>query len=277
MPIINLTWIAPLQMALYLYFIHVEIGSAIFVGLGIFLIAIPLNILIAKKAEKFQTKQMEYKDHRMKIMNEILGGIRVIKLQGWEHSFINNVQEIRGSEEQEMRKFAWVDVFTSLTFSMLPYLALLCSFATFIFMDEDNNILTAEKAFVTLSYMGQLSMQIISLPMTIVSVVQANVSLKRIDAFLSQEEPSNHPIQYDSEDDTIVEIKGGSFKWTSVENCVALEDIDITIPKGSLTAVIGKVGAGKSSLLRAIIGDMTKLSGIINVTNDIAYVPQQPW
>ena len=277
MPIINLTWIAPLQMALYLYFIHVEIGSAIFVGLGIFLIAIPLNILIAKKAEKFQTKQMEYKDHRMKIMNEILGGIRVIKLQGWEHSFINNVQEIRGSEEQEMRKFAWVDVFTSLTFSMLPYLALLCSFATFIFMDEDNNILTAEKAFVTLSYMGQLSMQIISLPMTIVSVVQANVSLKRIDAFLSQEEPSNHPIQYDSEDDTIVEIKGGSFKWTSVDNCVALEDINITIPKGSLTAVIGKVGAGKSSLLRAIIGDMTKLSGIINVTNDIAYVPQQPW
>ena len=256
---------------------YVEIGSAIFVGLGIFLIAIPLNILIAKKAEKFQTKQMEYKDHRMKIMNEILGGIRVIKLQGWEYSFINNVQEIRGSEEKEMRKFAWVDVFTSLTFSMLPYLALLCSFATFIFMDEDNNILTAEKAFVTLSYMGQLSMQIISLPMTIVSVVQANVSLKRINAFLSQEERSIDPIQYDSEDDTFVEIKGGSFKWNSVDNCVALEDIDIAIPKGSLTAVIGIVGAGKSSLLRAIIGDMTKLSGIINVVNDIAYVPQQPW
>ena len=277
MPIINLTWIAPLQMSLYLYFMYVEIGSAIFVGLGIFLIAIPLNILIAKKAEKFQTKQMEYKDHRMKIMNEILGGIRVIKLQGWEYSFINNVQEIRGSEEKEMRKFAWVDVFTSLTFSMLPYLALLCSFATFIFMDEDNNILTAEKAFVTLSYMGQLSMQIISLPMTIVSVVQANVSLKRINAFLSQEERSIDPIQYDSEDDTFVEIKGGSFKWNSVDNCVALEDIDIAIPKGSLTAVIGIVGAGKSSLLRAIIGDMTKLSGIINVVNDIAYVPQQPW
>ena len=277
MPIINLIWIAPLQMALYLYFMHVEIGSAIFVGLGIFLIAIPFNILIAKKAEKFQTKQMEYKDNRMKIMNEILGGIRVIKLQGWEYSFINNVQEIRGSEEKEMRKFAWVDVFTSLTFSMLPYLALLCSFATFIFMDEDNNILTAEKAFVTLSYMGQLSMQIISLPMTIVSVVQANVSLKRIDAFLCQEERLIGPIQYDAEEDTIVEIKGGSFKWTSVDNYVALEDINITIPKGSLTAVIGIVGAGKSSLLRAIIGDMTKLSGIINVVNDIAYVPQQPW
>ena len=277
MPIINLTWIAPLQMSLYLYFMYVEIGSAIFVGLGIFLIAIPLNILIAKKAEKFQTNQMEYKDHRMKIMNEILGGIRGIKLQGWECSFINNVQEIRGSEEKEMRKFAWVDVFTSLTFSMLPYLALLCSFATFIFMDEDNNILTAEKAFVTLSYMGQLSMQIISLPMTIVSVVQANVSLKRIDAFLSQEERLIGPIQYDAEEDTIVEIKGGSFKWTSVDNYVALEDINITIPKGSLTAVIGIVGAGKSSLLRAIIGDMTKLSGIINVVNDIAYVPQQPW
>ena len=125
--------------------------------------------------------------------------------------------------------------------------------------------------------MGQLSMQIISLPMTIVSVVQANVSLKRIDAFLSQEVRLVDPIQYDSEDDTTVEIKGGSFKWASVDNCVALEDINITIPKESLTAVIGSVGAGKSSLLRAIIGDMTKISGVINVVNDIAYVPQQPW
>ena len=277
MPIINLTWIAPLQMALYLYFMHVEIGSAIFVGLGIFLIAIPLNILIAKKAEKYQTKQMEYKDHRMKIMNEILGGIRVIKLQGWEHSFISNVQEIRGSEEKEMRKFAWVEVFTSLTFSMLPYLALLCSFATFIFMDEDNNILTAEKAFVTLSYMGQLSMQIISLPMTIVSVVHASVSLSRIDAFLSQEEQYVYPIQYDSDDDTIVDIKCGSFQWASVDNSLTLEDIDIAIPRGSLTAVLGRVGSGKSSLLRAMIGDMTRVSGSMNVSNDIAFVPQQPW
>jgi ABC-type transport system involved in cytochrome bd biosynthesis fused ATPase/permease subunit len=56
-----------------------------------------------------------------------------------------------------------------------------------------------------------------------------------------------------------------------------LKDIDLTIPKGSLVAIIGAVGSGKSSLLSAIIGSMTKISGRIQVSGTIGYCSQTPW
>ena len=271
-----MVWSSPLQMALYLYFMYQEIGVAIFAGLGIFLLAMPLNALIAKMSEKYQKKKMKDKDKRMKLMNEVLGGMRVIKLYGWEPSFISQVQHIRGEEEKDMLKFAWVNAITSLVFTMLPYIALLSSFATFIFMDS-NNILTAEKAFVTLSYMGQLSMQIIAIPMIIVSLIQARVSLKRVNKFMNNEEMDGEAVQHNKDVRDQIQIKSGDFKWGSTDDWLTLEHINFTVPPGSLIAVVGSVGSGKSSLLSAVLGDMIKVSGSVNVGRSIAYVPQQAW
>ena len=57
----------------------------------------------------------------------------------------------------------------------------------------------------------------------------------------------------------------------------SFRDIDVVVPKGSLTAVVGTVGAGKSSLISALLGEMEKESGTVNVTGSVAYVPQQAW
>ena len=125
---------------------------------------------------------------------------------------------------------------TSLVFTMLPYIALLLSFTTFLFMDEVN-VLTAEKAFVTLSYMGQLSMQIISLPMIIVSIIQANVSLKRINKFMNSEElDDKDAVEHDPTLKDVVEINDGCFKWGMNDSHLTLEDININIPKGRAEA-----------------------------------------
>ncbi|CAG5116677.1 unnamed protein product, partial [Candidula unifasciata] len=53
--------------------------------------------------------------------------------------------------------------------------------------------------------------------------------------------------------------------------------INVSIPPGSLTAVVGTVGAGKSSLLSAMLGEMEKLEGRVTLKNTIAYVPQEAW
>jgi len=42
-------------------------------------------------------------------------------------------------------------------------------------------------------------------------------------------------------------------------------------------AVVGQVGSGKSSILSAILGDMEKIKGNVNVNGKVAYVPQQAW
>ncbi|KAF9366540.1 hypothetical protein CPB97_006758, partial [Podila verticillata] len=57
----------------------------------------------------------------------------------------------------------------------------------------------------------------------------------------------------------------------------ALVDIDLEIPSGNLSILMGRVGQGKSSLLGAIIGDMYKHKGRVRVYGKLAYVPQQAW
>jgi len=56
-----------------------------------------------------------------------------------------------------------------------------------------------------------------------------------------------------------------------------LSSINLAVGRRSLTAVVGRVGQGKSSLLSAIIGDMYKLDGRVQISGRVAYVPQQAW
>lgn len=54
-------------------------------------------------------------------------------------------------------------------------------------------------------------------------------------------------------------------------------DINLSLKKGELLAVVGRVGAGKSSLLSAVLGEMTKVDGSVTVRGSVAYCSQQPW
>jgi hypothetical protein len=58
-------------------------GPAIFAGLGVMIFILPFNALMAKLYDKFQTKKLKISDNRIKIINEVLSGIKVIKLYGW--------------------------------------------------------------------------------------------------------------------------------------------------------------------------------------------------
>ena len=270
-----MVWSAPLQMGLSIYFMYRELGNAIWAGLAVILLAIPLNFLIAAKARKIQLEQMKNKDKRIKLMNELLGGIKVIKLYGWEPSFIDQVQEIRKKEVKALLKAAWLNSASSFIWTTLPFITLLVSFITYVFMDG-GNILTADKAFVTLSYMNTLQFQMNVLPMLIVFLVQAGVSMQRVNKFLNNDELDDDAVQHDTEIYDRIQIKNGSFKWADNDPLI-LEDINFNVKPGSLTAVVGTVGSGKSSLLGACLGDMVKVSGSVNVVGSIAYVPQQAW
>ena len=85
-------------------------------------------------------EQMKNKDKRIKLMNELLGGIKVIKLYGWEKSFIGQVQDIRKKEEKVLRKSAWLSALMSFIWTTIPFLTIAVSFITFIFMDGGNNL-----------------------------------------------------------------------------------------------------------------------------------------
>lgn len=77
LPFINMVWSAPFQIGLALYFLWGIIGPSAISGLVIMILLVPANAVIASKSRKLHAMQMTMKDQRVKLMNEILNGIKV--------------------------------------------------------------------------------------------------------------------------------------------------------------------------------------------------------
>ncbi|XP_017461904.1 PREDICTED: multidrug resistance-associated protein 1-like, partial [Rhagoletis zephyria] len=102
------------------------------------------------------------------------------------------------------------------------------------------------------------------------------VSIRRLNGYLNAAELDPEAISHSYDPECAIRVCGASFTWNSPSN-PTLKDINFAVPHGSLVAIVGTVGSGKSSLLSGILGDMEKIKGNVNVNGRIAYVPQQAW
>ncbi|XP_036439199.1 canalicular multispecific organic anion transporter 1-like [Colossoma macropomum] len=272
---IHLLWSCPLQIILSIVFLWLELGPSVLAGLLVMVLMVPINGLLATKSKTFQMKNMKLKDKRMKIMNEILNGIKILKLYAWELSFEAQVQGIREQELKVMKKFAYLSSVSTFIFSCAPALVSLATFAVFVSVSSDN-ILDAEKAFTSISLFNILRFPLGMLPMLISSMVQTTVSKKRLEKFLGGEDLDLMAVQHDNSFQTAVTVSNGTFAWGSDAEPV-LKNVSLDIAPGRLVAVVGAVGSGKSSLISALLGEMHNHSGSINIKGNVAYVPQQAW
>ena len=94
--------------------------------------------------------------------------------------------------------------------------------------------------------------------------------------FLNAEELSRSVEELEPDSGDSILMEAASFSWDDTSS-PALEGIDLRVPKGSLVAVVGAVGAGKSSLVSALLGEMEMVSGRTARQTNVAYVPQQAW
>ncbi|CAH1406916.1 unnamed protein product [Nezara viridula] len=275
MPHLNTLWSAPLQIALSLVFLWQQLGPSVLVGLGVMLIMIPANAFFANVTKNLQVKQMKYKDERVKTTNEVLSGMKVLKLYAWEPSFEDDVLKIRAKEAKVLRKAAYLRAGISFIWTCAPFLVSLLTFMTYVLIDE-NNVLDSAKVFVSLSLFNILKTPLAMVPVMISSMVQAAVSIKRINKFLNSEELDLKIISHDDKEDDPLVIEKGTFSWGAAEK-PTLRNLNLRVKPGSLVAVVGAVGSGKSSFLSALLGEMHKVSGKVNTKGSIAYVPQLAW
>ncbi|KAL6101831.1 abcc2 [Pungitius sinensis] len=272
---IHLLWSCPLQIVLSIVFLWFELGPSVLAGLAVMVLMGPINGLLATKARKIQIENMKFKDKRLKIMNEILNGIKILKLYAWETSFQAQVEGIRGQELKVMRKFAYLTSVSTFIFSSAPALVSLATFAVFVGVSPDN-VLTAEKAFTSISLFNILRFPLAMLPMLIAAIVQTTVSRKRLEKFLSGEDLESDIVRHDLSFNSAVTICDGSFAWER-EAEPLLKNVSLDIKPGKLVAVVGAVGSGKSSLMSALLGEMYSKKGFINIQGSLAFVPQQAW
>ncbi|XP_060624168.2 ATP-binding cassette sub-family C member 2 [Anolis sagrei] len=268
-------WSAPVQIVLSILFLWLELGPSVLAGVGVMVLLIPINAVLVAKARAIQVKNMNYKDDRMKIMNEIFNGIKILKLFSWEPSFQKRVEKIRNQELRGLLHFSYLQSVSIFVFTCAPFLVSVVTFAVFVMVDE-NNVLDAQKAFTSIALFNVLRFPLAMLPMVLSSLVQVNVSTRRLERYLGSEDLNTSAIWHEPSPGCAVRFSEASFSWEHNSNAT-IKDVNLEIPCGNLLAVVGPVGSGKSSLVSAMLGEMENIKGHINIQGSVAYVPQQAW
>ncbi|MBZ3874542.1 Canalicular multispecific organic anion transporter 1 [Sciurus carolinensis] len=272
---LHLLWSTVLQIVLSIYFLWRELGPSVLAGVGVMVLLIPVNGILVTKNRSIQFNNMKHKDRRLKTMNEILSGIKILKYFAWEPSFKDQVHNIRKKELKNLRLFGQLQTLIILILQLAPVLVSVITFAVYVLVDS-NNILDAEKAFTSITLFNILRFPLSMLPMMISSVLQASVSVERLEKYLGGDDLDTSAIRHDHNFDKAVQFSEASFTWDPDAE-TTIQDVNLDIMEGQLVAVVGTVGSGKSSLMSAMLGEMENVHGHITIKGTIAYVPQQSW
>lgn len=127
---------------------------------------------------------MVEKDKRSKLMDEILNGIKIIKLYAWEKSIKEKTTNIRNEEIRHLNRTAYYTTGIAFAFSCATFIISLALFATYLLIDK-NNVLTANKAFVTLSLLNLLRVPFGILPIAVRNRYLVDVQLIWISSWIS--------------------------------------------------------------------------------------------
>ena len=273
-------WSAPLQIVLCMLSLYQILGYSMFAGIAAMLLMVPVNGWLARLMKRLQKEQMGNKDARTKLMTEILNNIKSIKLYAWTTAFLSRLNHIRNDQElKTLRKMGATSAIATFTWTTTPFLV---SCATFgVFVVTQNRPLTSDIVFPALTLFNLLSFPLAVLPMVITAIVEASVAVGRITSYLLADELQPDAVlrepPVEETGDESVRVREASFTWNKNDERRALHDIHFSAHKGELACVVGRVGAGKSSLLQAVLGDLWKIKGEVVLRGRAAYVPQTPW
>ncbi|KAF9906098.1 hypothetical protein EC991_000965 [Linnemannia zychae] len=307
----------PLEILLGLVLLHRLLGWSAWVGFLTMLTIAPLQVWRAKVFGKLQRQKNSFIDERIRLTTEVLSAIKIVKLYAWEDAFLKRILEVRNVELGVLRHIGVLYAVMSIVFNsstLIICLVTLSVYAKWGGSEFTPGTLTPQIVFVSMTLFALLKLPIASLTETTTATVTLIVGTSRIQAFLLREE--NDPdaiVRQDVTSDSVKEqsvvIRHGTFSWTKEPSAVdnsgssdeedadetqsllrhsqdnevsqiqrpTLQQIDLTVKSGSLVAIVGRVGQGKSSLLSALIGEMYKFQGYVQTVGRIAYVSQQSW
>ena len=166
-----------MQVGLAIYFLYLEIGPSVFSGLALLLFMLPLNAVVWNRMEKAQVAQMREKDERVRVITEILAGIKVLKLYAWEGSFTHKIDGLRAKEIRHLKVMQYLEATQFFVWCCAPFLVAVASFATFVLVDPENNVLTSQVAFTSLTLFNTLRGPLLLLPIAIASLIQGGKSI----------------------------------------------------------------------------------------------------
>nr|CAH8872156.1 unnamed protein product [Trichobilharzia regenti] len=294
---IHMIWSSPFLILCSLILLWYQLQYAVLAGLLTAIVLIPLNVFVGVKVKKLNTEMMKIKDERIKLLNQTIVGIKLVKMYAWEPAFEKRITELRNTEVNAIRSVEFLNLVSYMSLTCAPLLISSATFVTYVLMSPEN-VLTAQKSFVCLALFNVLTFPLSTLAYILALTVQSKVSLSRIVNFLFNEELVEQTIEKHHENklrlnhepeeycnnigetsllNTQYDIicTKATLGWDS--QTILFRNLNFSIPRGKFYGVVGPVGGGKSSLLSAILNEMHRFAGSIKVNGTIAYVSQQSW
>ncbi|CAF4035454.1 unnamed protein product [Rotaria sp. Silwood2] len=266
-------WEAPLQAFIAFGLIWWSIGilPTLF-GYGVLILLIPLQLAFGRLFSQYRKVTMTCADKRVQAINELVNGCQIVKMYNWEKPMEQRVHNLRQNELASILRASRLRAINmGLYFSSLPLISL-ATFGGYWLMGHE---LKPVDIFTALTFFGLIRVPVTNyLPVAIERFAEMLAASKRIDAFMRLPKIQEHITSESQIGTTVITMNNASFSWTET-TCLA--NLTINIDRGTLVGIAGPVGAGKSSLLCAILGEMTLKSGNSRVFGSFAYASQSPW
>ncbi|KAF9306091.1 Multidrug resistance-associated protein 1 [Mortierella antarctica] len=304
-------WVSlPIEITAAMVLLYRLLGWSFVAGIAALLALTPFQVWRARVHGKMQKDKLQIMDERIRLTSEVISSIKIAKMYCWEPAFLAQILAVRQRELRKMRELGIIFSIMSIIFissTLVISLFTLTVFALWGGPDFTPGKLTPQIVFVSMTLFGMLRMPIAMLSETTTMTIETLVGTKRIQAFLMREEVDETQVNRSQNlprdpQEPLIKVKNATFSWIKTPSSSSahddteetpllvsepnegeapcrptLEDISLTFDRGSLTAIVGRVGQGKSSLLSAIIGEMYKIQGSLSTSGRIAYVPQHAW
>ncbi|XP_032737033.1 ATP-binding cassette sub-family C member 8 isoform X5 [Lontra canadensis] len=180
-------WAMPVQIIVGVILLYYILGVSALIGAAVIILLAPVQYFVATKLSQAQRSTLEYSNERLKQTNEMLRGIKLLKLYAWENIFHARVEMTRKKEMTSLRAFA---VYTSISIFMntaIPIAAVLITFVGHVSFFKGADF-SPSVAFASLSLFHILVTPLFLLSSVVRSTVKALVSVQKLSEFLSSAE-----------------------------------------------------------------------------------------
>ncbi|KAL8693154.1 MAG: hypothetical protein Q9218_001974 [Villophora microphyllina] len=293
----------PVQLVMCILLLYRVLGYSSFVSIAFMILVTPLNLFIAKQFSKTQEKIMAATDARIHTTNEVLQNIRIIKYFAWEIRFGQIVDEKRRTELAALRNRYILWTAAAAVWFGVPLLITFFSFMIYTLVEKKP--LVPSIAFTALSLFSILRIPLDQLADMIAHVQECQVSVDRVEEFLNEDETEKYSQLSNNgktkTGDLLIGFENATLTWGSKDTkndsdtqAFRMIDLSVRFSIGNLNLVVGPTGAGKTSLLMALLGEMTLVQGSVylpggrsketlledpetGLTESVAYCAQQAW
>ncbi|KAG9290281.1 hypothetical protein G9A89_022257 [Geosiphon pyriformis] len=273
----------PLEIIVAIIYLANLLGWSSIIGVIVMIVCLWSNKRLGRRVSRLQKRVKKARDERVGEIFELLHGVRMIKMFGWERSFHERLMFSRKIELTQIQRLFWRTTLLTLIVHVTPFLVTLFAFATFTF--GFGKTLTPAVAFTSIILFNTIKQPLQILPNLVWELLGLGVAVGRLEKFLQEPDvqTENSVFSADLGDNTTIGFTEADVSWNYEMNIRSINEfilkgLDMEFPVGKLSVVCGHKGSGKSLLLLSLLRESIVLRGFVHFpTTSVAYLAQQPW